>query len=198
MSTDPDQIRAEIERTRGELSSDVDALADKVSPSNIAHRQVDKVRDVAGSVRERVMGSPSATGNGASGTSMRDATSAVADNASAATTALRREAQGNPLAAGLIAFGAGLLVASLLPATAREQDLARTVKEKAAPLTEDLTGAAKQAAHNLAEPAQQAAQSVKVAATEAARSVQQESTDTAHEVKDDATSAAQHVRTQQD
>ncbi len=44
MSDSPDQIRADIERTRGELGSDVDALADKVSPSKIVERQVDKVR----------------------------------------------------------------------------------------------------------------------------------------------------------
>lgn len=33
MSTDPDQIRREIEATRSSLSSDVDALAYKVSPA---------------------------------------------------------------------------------------------------------------------------------------------------------------------
>ncbi|WP_200919300.1 DUF3618 domain-containing protein [Curtobacterium sp. Leaf261] len=43
MST-PDEIRAEIEATRGNLGSDVDALADKVNPSSIAHRQTEKVK----------------------------------------------------------------------------------------------------------------------------------------------------------
>jgi hypothetical protein len=33
----------------------------------------------------------------------------------------RRQTQGNPIAAGLIAFGAGMLVASLLPATDLEK-----------------------------------------------------------------------------
>ena len=44
MSTDPDEIREDIERTRTELSRDVDALADKVSPTQVAQRQADKVR----------------------------------------------------------------------------------------------------------------------------------------------------------
>ena len=36
----PEEIRAEIERTRQNLSRDVNALEDKVSPSHIASRRV--------------------------------------------------------------------------------------------------------------------------------------------------------------
>jgi len=54
MSDSPDAIRADIEQTRRELGSDVDALADKVSPSKIVDRQADKVKNMFGSVRERV------------------------------------------------------------------------------------------------------------------------------------------------
>ena len=43
MSNSPDAIRADIEQTRRELGTDVDALADKVSPSKIIDRQTDKV-----------------------------------------------------------------------------------------------------------------------------------------------------------
>ena len=60
MSDSPDEIRANIERTRSELGSDVDALADKVNPSKIVDRQVDRVRGAFGSVRERVMGAADA------------------------------------------------------------------------------------------------------------------------------------------
>ena len=56
MSTDPDQIREDIERTRAELSSDVDALTDKVSPTQVAQRQADKVRSAVSDVKDRVMG----------------------------------------------------------------------------------------------------------------------------------------------
>ena len=44
MSDDPDAIRANIEATRRNLSGDVDALADKVTPSKIAQRQTRKVK----------------------------------------------------------------------------------------------------------------------------------------------------------
>ena len=59
MSTDPDQIRAEIERTRAELSQDVDALGEKVSPSAIVERRKERLMDKVTSVKERVMGSAS-------------------------------------------------------------------------------------------------------------------------------------------
>ena len=66
MST-PDEIRADIERTRGELGSDVDALADKVSPSSIAHRQSEKVKGRFQDVRESVMGAAQSARSSASG-----------------------------------------------------------------------------------------------------------------------------------
>ena len=47
MSNDPDQIREQIERTRADLSSNVNTLADTVNPAHAAKRQVSKVKDVA-------------------------------------------------------------------------------------------------------------------------------------------------------
>ena len=63
MSDSPDAIRADIEQTRRELGSDVDALADKVSPSKIVDRQTDKVKQAFGSVRDRVMGAADDAGS---------------------------------------------------------------------------------------------------------------------------------------
>ena len=51
-SDDPDQIRREIERTQAHLSSDVDALTEKVTPSRIVARRVDRAR-AAGAVIQR-------------------------------------------------------------------------------------------------------------------------------------------------
>jgi len=56
MSKDPEQIRAEIAATRGDLSTNVNALADSVKPGNVARRQADKARGAAVSVKERIMG----------------------------------------------------------------------------------------------------------------------------------------------
>jgi hypothetical protein len=41
-ATEPDAIRAEIERTRSDLSRDVNALGEAVSPGSIAKRQTNK------------------------------------------------------------------------------------------------------------------------------------------------------------
>jgi hypothetical protein len=51
-SNDPDEIRADIERTRAALSDDVDDLAESVKPKNVAQRQVDKV-EAASNVKEQ-------------------------------------------------------------------------------------------------------------------------------------------------
>lgn len=47
MSQDPAVVRAEIERTRAELSRDVDELTDQANPKNIARRKVEGVKESA-------------------------------------------------------------------------------------------------------------------------------------------------------
>ncbi|MDV7242912.1 MULTISPECIES: DUF3618 domain-containing protein [Rhodococcus] len=191
-SQDPDRIRADIERTRRNLSADVDTLAREANPTTIAKRKVGRMTSAVGGVRDRVMGSAQDAGS-----SLADAQSSAADAAQSAPRAVRRHTQGNPLAAGLIAFGAGLLVASMLPASEREQEAALAVKEKAEPLTQELTDVAKDAAQNLKEPAQNATQAVKETVTEAADTVKAEGTSAAQDVQGRAADAKDTVREQQ-
>jgi hypothetical protein len=191
-SNDPDQIRADIERTRSRLSTNVDTLAYEAKPSTMAKRQVGKVSGAVGGLRERVMGSA------------HDSTSSISDSAQSAIDAaqstpstVRRQAQGNPLAAGLIAFGAGLVVAAMIPASEKEQQVAVAVKDKAQPLQQEVADVAKEAAQNLKEPAQQAAQSVKDTATEAATTVKDEGTSATQDVQGRAQDAAHRVQKHQ-
>jgi gas vesicle protein len=181
MTDSPEEIRARIEATRTELGGDVDALADKVTPSKIVGRQTDKVKGAVGSVKDRVFGvaddvksSVSDHGGNASG--------AVSDAASTA----KAKAEGNPLAVGLIAFGVGLLAASLIPASTKEKEVASNIKEQAQPLVDQVTDAAKEVGQNLKEPAQDAAAAVKDAATGAVDNVKSEASSAAGEVKDQA------------
>jgi hypothetical protein len=44
-NTDPEQLAADIERTREELAETLDAIADKVSPKRVAKRTTKKVTD---------------------------------------------------------------------------------------------------------------------------------------------------------
>jgi Protein of unknown function (DUF3618) len=54
MSSDPEQIRDEMEITRRSLSSDVNALADRVRPAPAARRQAGRLRRAAARFRDRV------------------------------------------------------------------------------------------------------------------------------------------------
>ncbi|KQR44352.1 hypothetical protein ASF82_12855 [Frigoribacterium sp. Leaf164] len=177
----PEQIRAEIERTRAGLGYDVDALADKVNPTSIAHRQTDKVKGKFSSVKESVMGTAHHGTSSVSG-----AASGAVDSTKDTVHQGVQTAKGNPLAVGLIAFGAGWLVSSLIPASDKEQELVAQAKEQAGPAVDAVKGAAQDVAQNLKEPAQEAFASVKDTAQEAAGTVKDEARSAAGDVKDSA------------
>ncbi|HEV7956198.1 MAG: hypothetical protein JWL94_466 [Microbacteriaceae bacterium] len=185
MTNNPDQIRADIERTRRELGGDVDALADKVTPSKIVGRQTDKVKGAVGSVKDRVMGVASDVGDRAS--------SAGGSIAGAPHHAVDK-AKGNPLAVGLIAFGVGWLAASLVPASQKEKEMASSIKDAAEPLVHEVTDAAKEVAENLREPAQDAVAAVKDKATDGAEHVKSDASSAAGDMKDEAGQAKHAVQ----
>lgn len=188
MSNDPDQIRAQIEETRSNLSTDVNTLAGTVRPGNVAKRQVDRVRGAASSARDAVMGAVPDLGS--AGGTLGDAQGAVQNAPATVMTRTR----GNPLAAGLIAFGAGWLAASLVPATQQEQDVAAKLKDNASVVTDELSSMAKEVGGNLKEPAQEAAESVKATAVDAAGTVKSEGVSAAQDVKDQSDQSTQVVQ----
>lgn len=195
MSDSADAIRADIEQTRKEFSQDVDALADKVTPSKIVGRQTDKIKGAFGSVKDRVLGAADDAKSSLhdAGSSASGGLSDVKDNIGEARDRVVAKAEGNPLAVGLIALGAGLLVASLIPASNREKDLAATVKDQAQPLVSKVTDAAKEVGENLKEPAQQAAASLKDTAADAVEHVKSDATDAKDEVVGQAQQARENV-----
>ena len=180
--SDPDVLRAEIEKTRRELGSDFDALADKVTPGKIMQRQTDKVKGAVGSVKDKLMGSASDLGDSVGG---------VTDDASRLAHQAAQKAKGNPLAVGLIAFGVGWLASSLVPASTTEKRIAGNITEAAEPLVHEVTNAAKQVGENLKEPLSNAAEAVQNTATEAAGTVKSETTGAAGQVRDEAKHAGQ-------
>ncbi len=188
MSESPETIRANIESTRRELGLDVDALADKVTPSKIVHRQTDKVRGVFSSVRERVMGAADDAGSTLQGVGSSGAQS-VSDTAHRVAA----KAEGNPLAVGLMAFGAGLLLASLIPASDREKQAAEAVKDAAQPLVDEATSVAKEMGERLQEPAQEAVDAVKDAAGDAIAHVKDDASGAVEAVKERGTEAKDQI-----
>jgi hypothetical protein len=124
--------------------------------------------------------------------------SSAVDTVRSAPETARRGTRGNPLAAGLIAFGAGWLLSALLPATEPEQQVASQVKdfavEQGRPVAEQLGQAGQQAAQELKESAQQRAETVKEAATDAASTVTGEAQSAASDVSGQAQQSAGRVR----
>jgi gas vesicle protein len=197
MGQSADQIRRDIEATRRDLGTTIDEVTERTSPRRIAERSKRRMTDRMHSVRDKVMGTAEESAHQVQGQAQH-----LSDEASAkahqAQQQARRQTQGNPLAAGLVAFGAGLLGASLVPASKPEREAAHKLAEQARPLTEQVKQEAKSAGQHIAEEtkkdAQQAAQHVKEQAKKATDQVKQDATSSAEHVRDDAKGAAQDVR----
>jgi hypothetical protein len=188
MSNNPDRIRADIEQTRADLSADVNALGDAVSPGNIARRQADKVKGGVTGLKDKVMG-----------TADDDPMSpSVGDRVEDAGRSVRRKAQGNPLAAGLVALGAGWLLGSLIPASERERQAAVAAKDKAQPVTEEVKTVAQDVGEHLKEPARESAEALKASAQNAAETVRDQGQDRAEQVRSSAQEAGTTVKEHQE
>jgi gas vesicle protein len=188
MGTSTEELTSQIQDTRERMASDLDTLQDRVSPSAIVDRRKQAAKARVSSVKDRVMGSGrSATGSLSSATS--SATSSVSDAASGAASTAQERYEGAPLAAGLVAFGAGVVLASLLPASRAEAEAAHRVVEtvKDQGLLDDVQSAGQEVADNLKESATQAAQAVKDSAQESVQTVKGEGTASAQTVRDEAT-----------
>lgn len=188
MGQDPQQLRAEIAQTRADLDQDLDVLTEKVSPSKVAERRVAATKNAFTGVKRNVMGSADSAGSSAS-----DTASSVGE----APAAVKAKAAGNPLAAGLIVFGTGWLLSSLLPASHAETRAAGSVKDAmAAPLKRQLSRAAAEVKDEVLPAAQDAAQSLKGTATGAVKKVKGTATDKADNVKGRAAQASSTVKNQ--
>ena len=112
MGEDPERIELEIEHTRAKLGEDLDALEEKVNPRKVANRSVDRAKEKAAAVKDKVVG--------AAGAAKEKVTSGGSD-----PTAPNGQPHG----------GIGDKVAGLA-GTAKEKatPLAATAKDKIAPL----------------------------------------------------------------
>ena len=171
-TTESERIRQDIEKTRQELSQDVDSLTDKVSPSRIVERRVGKAKSALSGAKEKVMGVAPSMPSTSPGQAAGDAKESLTNAAS-----------GNPLAAGLIAFGAGWLISSLMPASSAEKQAAGAakdmIKEHSDMLTAPLQEAADSVKQSMQEPVQEAVAAVKSTATDAVASVKEEASSVA-------------------
>jgi len=185
------ELRNEIERIRDDLDETLDELGDHVRPRRIYERRTRRFRGKMHSVREAVMGSAqgamSSTQHGAQQVAGQVAgtVEGVADQAREAPEKMIEGTRGNPLAAGIIAFGAGLLLGSLAPATGPEQQAIGSLSQTVEPLKDKIM-----------ESAQQVQSAVGESARDAMGSVQQESKAAVDDLKAHAQQSAQDVKEQ--
>lgn len=198
--SDPDQLAATTRRTQDQLSGDITRLTDRVNPQQFVGTRREKVSKGLSSVKDRVMGigasatqTAKETAQSAAG-SAQDARGSARSAAGSAPDAARDKAAGNPVAAGLIAFGTGWLLSSLIPVSDAEQKAAAHVEEHASGVTDSVKQSAQDIAANLKEPVRDAAQSVQQSAGEAADRTGQHMKSAASEVQEHAQGAAQDVK----
>ncbi|MPQ98368.1 DUF3618 domain-containing protein [Modestobacter sp. I12A-02628] len=164
------------------------------------------VQGVAGNAAGNVQGyAQNAAGNvqGAAhnaADSVQGAAQQVAGAVQQAPAQIQSQTQGNPLAAGLIAFGVGWLVSSLLPASQKEKQLAQqaenTVMEFKQPLVDQAKQVAQQIGDELKPVAQEAVESVKSTAQDSATTVTEQGKGAAQDVKGQAQQSKQSVQGQ--
>lgn len=173
MGQDTGRMSRDIEDTREDLSRNLDALSDKVSPSRMVERRVQRARGGLYRMRDKVMGSAHGVGDTASSVG-----STVSDTASSTAGTVREKTEGNPLAAGLIAFGAGWLVSSLMPPSQKETEIAGKLvdvaKEQGQPIAQEAAQVGREMGGALKEKATEAAQDVRSSAEDSAKHVADE------------------------
>ena len=173
MGQDTQRMSRDIEGTRDDLSRNLDALSDKVSPSRMVERRVQRARGGLSRMRDKVMGSAQGVGDSASSVG-----STVSDAASSTAETVREKAEGNPLAAGLIAFGAGWLLSSMMPASQKETEMAGKLvdvaKEQGQPIAREAAQVGREMGGTLKEKATEAAQDVRSSAEDSAKHVADE------------------------
>jgi len=182
MGKTAEELRGQLADQRAEIGRDLDAIGDRVSPHRMVERKQAAVRQRVSGVKDRLMGSAESSMEAMreAGTS---AANSLSDSASTVVHGSRNVAEGNPLAMGLIAFGAGLVASAVFPATRPERDLA----ERAQPMLEKAASEAVPAARHVVEElkpvAQEAAADLSESAKDAAANVKEQAVDAASQTK---------------
>lgn len=120
---DTEQLRARIEEQRMGITGTVEQIENRIMPGRIMARRRDSVRRALTDLRDTVLGNDEPDYSGTS------ALTSAKEGVQHAPQTIRRQARGNPMAAGAVALGAGWLVATVLPRTQEERAMARRVAE---------------------------------------------------------------------
>ena len=203
MAEEPDRLRQDIENTRASLTRDVDMLADKTSPARVAQRRWSAVKEKVMGSSETVTHAAADSTSSAIGT-VQDKAGTVQDKAGQAAhevagsvrnapRAIARQARGNPLAAGIIAFGVGMLAATVIPVTDLERRAGQQLKDNTGELTDRVKDVAAEMKDDLSGSVQHAVGQVKETAADAAQTTKDQAQSSAQDATDRTKQAAQHA-----
>ena len=126
------------------------------------------------SIKDRVMGAASAGTERGS-----ELKSEAADAARHSPEAARKQVEGNPIAAGVLAFAAGLVVAALVPETPPEQRLGRSIQPHLETAATEVGQVAHDGVAELQPKAREAVEHVKQQAQQSATTVKEDAQDSA-------------------
>jgi len=153
--TSNEHLRRELSDQRQEIGRDLEAIGDRVSPGRIADRSRERTRRRVVGWRDRVMGNA-----GQMRASISDRVPFTGDGGSNGHGVTER-VEGNPLAVGMVAFGFGFIVGSVLPASRKEEELARSVEPQLERMAEGIGEAARDTAEKLSPSVEQEMSAVK-------------------------------------
>ena len=193
------------ERAKEKVTDRMEEIKERVSPKRIVARRTARMRSGLRNVRESVMGAAGDVEPSRATDSVRGGTQQVSrrvgraagtlsERASAAPEVVRSTAQGNPLLAGLVALGGGMIVASALPPTEAEKQAAQRALEGLEPLKEQAVSTGRSMAGELQQSAQARAERVKKRASSGAQRVKSEAQSSAEDVKGQAQGASKRVQ----
>lgn len=150
-----DELQRRVERRRDDVGRDLEVIGDRVSPGRIVERSSGRARRRMGRVRDTVMGSGG------------DARSRLGE----AEQHVEERVEGNPLGAGVVAFGIGFLLGSVLPGSRQEERLVGQVEPVLTEVASTAADEARHAAEELAPTAKEEAAALRDEAADAARTV---------------------------
>jgi Protein of unknown function (DUF3618) len=186
MANRTDELREDIDQKREDIGYTVDQIQNRVSPGRITARGRYRVRRWWIDAKDRILGNDQSEypwERQVQGVSNRvvDVTdrasemmSDVREGVAEAPRMVRRQTQGNPVAAGFIAFGGGLLVGTLLPETQTERDAAKRLEPSVAGIAQEAGEIGKDVAEDVKTNAVEAIDEVKDSASAAAEGVKDE------------------------
>jgi hypothetical protein len=177
------------------MGDTLEAIGDRVSPERIVERRKAAVGQRFRTMKEAVMGSPDydefdTNSGGLRGraegisSSASDALQSATQQMQQAPQAIADRARGNPLAAGLVAFGLGALVATVLPKTGTEQHLVDEARPQLDSAAEELKQVGRAVASDAKERTTSAVAEVKAAGESATESVRDQARGSAERMSD--------------